>query len=91
MVEAVARAADEEERQLDFAAEAERDKLKAELEELDFLRHEGGPDRVAAIEAERDRMREVLKAMAEHSTGGVGCNPVGFVSAARAALAQEPS
>ena len=41
-------------------AELERDALREDLEELDFLRHEGGPDSVAAIEAERDRLREAL-------------------------------
>ena len=43
------------------AAEAERDRLREDLEELDFLRHEGGPDSVAAIEAERDQLREALE------------------------------
>ena len=42
------------------ALTAERDRLREDLEELDFLRHEGGPDSVAAIEAERDRLREAL-------------------------------
>lgn len=42
------------------ALTAERDRLREELEELDFLRHEGGPDSVAAMEAELKRLRAVL-------------------------------
>ena len=42
------------------ALTAERDALREELEELDFLRHEGGPDSVAAMEAELKRLRAVL-------------------------------
>ena len=41
-------------------AELERDALREDVEELDFLRHEGGPDSVAAIEAERDRLRHAI-------------------------------
>lgn len=36
--------------------------------------------------SEIERLREALRAMADHPTGGVGCNPEGFVNAARAAL-----
>jgi hypothetical protein len=39
----------------------ERDRLREDLEELDFLRHEGGPDSVAAMEVELKRMRSVLR------------------------------
>ena len=39
---------------------AERDALREDLEELDFLRHEGGPDSVAAMEADRDRLQKAL-------------------------------
>jgi hypothetical protein len=39
---------------------AERDRLREDLEELDFLRHEGGPDSVAAMEVELKRLRAVL-------------------------------
>jgi hypothetical protein len=53
-----------------LAAEAERDKFKAELEELDFLRHEGGPDSVAAIEAERDRLINEREQLALAICGG---------------------
>ena len=42
------------------AAEAESARLRDELEELDFLRHEGGPDSVAALEADRDRLQKAL-------------------------------
>ena len=42
------------------ALTAERDRLREELEELDFLRHEGGPDSVAAMEAELKRLRAAL-------------------------------
>jgi hypothetical protein len=66
--------------------------LKAEV---DFL---GGE--LAAARAEIERLRawnaeialnarhfaEALREIAEHPTGGVGCNPEGFVRAARAAL-----
>ena len=41
-------------------AELERDALREDVEELDFLRHEGGPDSVAAIEADNARLREAL-------------------------------
>ena len=43
-----------------LAAEAENARLREDLEELDFLRHEGGPDSVAAMEAELKRLRAVL-------------------------------
>ena len=36
---------------------AENDLLRAENEELDFLRHEGGPDSVAAMEIELATLR----------------------------------
>ena len=35
---------------------------------------------------EAARMREALEKIANHATGGVGCNPAGFVQFARAAL-----
>lgn len=35
---------------------------------------------------EIERLRAALRAIAEHPTGGVGCNPEGFVQDARAAL-----
>ena len=41
-------------------AESESARLREDLEELDFLRHEGGPDSVAAMEAELKRLRAVL-------------------------------
>ena len=41
-------------------AEADNARLREDLEELDFLRHEGGPDSVAAMEAELKRLRAVL-------------------------------
>ena len=41
-------------------AEADNARLRDGLEELDFLRHEGGPDSVAAIEAELKLLRAVL-------------------------------
>ena len=41
-------------------AEADNARFREELEELDFLRHEGGPDSVAAMEAELKRLRAVL-------------------------------
>ena len=41
-------------------AESESARLREDLEELDFLRHEGGPDSVAAMEAELKLLRAVL-------------------------------
>ena len=42
-------------------------------------------ERLAAGE-EIKRLKQVLESMANHPTGGVGCNPQTFVEAARAAL-----
>lgn len=39
-----------------------------------------------AKDEEIARLRAALREIAEHPTGGVGCNPEGFVKAARAAL-----
>jgi hypothetical protein len=43
-------------------------------------------ERAVNMEAENKRLREVLGEIANHPTGGIGCNPVQFVEAARAAL-----
>jgi hypothetical protein len=41
----------------------ERDRLREERDELDFILHEGGDDSVANLIAERDRLREELDAL----------------------------
>ena len=73
---------------------------EAQIRRIHFLR-----SIVKAREAEIERLRawnaeialnahhfaKVLREIAEHPTGGVGCNPEGFVSAARAALDGQPT
>lgn len=56
------------------ALELERDALREDLEELDFLRHEGGPDSVAAMEAELKRLRAVLSDIKTASVCSVSRN-----------------
>lgn len=51
------------------ALRAENEKLKAELEELDFLRHEGGSESIAALEAENERLRAALEDIADLPPG----------------------
>ena len=56
------------------ALRAENEKLKAELEELDFLRHEGGSESIAALEAENQRLRaalEEIESITVHSGGDI--------------------
>lgn len=57
-----------------LAAEAENARLREDLEELDFLRHEGGPDSVAAMEAELKRLRAVLSDIKTASVCSVSRN-----------------
>ena len=56
------------------ALELERDRLREDVEELDFLRHEGGPDSVAAMEAELKRLRAVLSDIKTASVCSVSRN-----------------
>jgi len=46
-------------------AEAEAAAWKAKAEELDFLHHEGGPDSVAALEAEATALRDEVARLRE--------------------------
>lgn len=59
-------------------------------EEIDCLFEDGDRHRVqlenAELRLENERLRAALREIAENPTGGVGCNPEGFVKKARAAL-----
>ena len=72
--------------------------LTAEADEIDRLREENERLREAWMMEKQvgvrmfDKMfalQKALEKIAKHPTGGVGCNPVVFVKAARAALAEK--
>lgn len=46
-------------------------------------------EKIDDLRAEVARLREALDKIAQHPTGGIGCNPVVFVEEARAALAEQ--